>query len=310
MIASLVAITIACVYFLSGELVIVSGERGFALPSASEWLSAGWLNFAAALIAGGLAVFMVVLQNKVWNILRSMTGLYITLFAIMQAATPQYLSQFYSGSILAITVATGLYLLFGQYRSSFAGPHVFLVFMMLSALTATQYCFAVYIPAFLICCAQMRIFDARTIVAALIGIITPWWILFGFGLVTPADLHTPDFRSIFATMDFGDMALTLAIAGFSGLVLILSIALNLLKTIAYNARSRAINGAITVMAIFTILGACIDFSNVPAYIPLLNLCAAVQTAHYFSTHRTDRSWIAIAAIIAVYIGFYICQIIL
>ena len=90
----------------------------------------------------------------------------------------------------------------------------------------------------------------------------------------------------------------------------LCLLLNAFKAIAYNARSRAVNGAIIVVALFTILGAAADFSNTAAYIPLLNLCAAIQTAHYFATHRADRSWIAIAAICLAYTTLFLCQILI
>ncbi len=119
---------------------------------------------------------------------------------------------------------------------------------------------------------------------------------------TPSRLRPP-FRSrrqiwLFAT------------AGLSASLLVLCLLLNAFKAIAYNARSRAVNGAIIVVALFTILGAAADFSNTAAYIPLLNLCAAIQTAHYFATHRADRSWIAIAAICLAYTTLFLCQILI
>ncbi len=306
-VASLLAVAAAVYYYVSGGTGGILADRGFALPSANEWIPEGWGNFLSAMAVNALVVVMAALMNKVYNILRSMTGLYITLFAFMQAATPGFFTQFYTGPVLALAVAVGLYLLFGCYRSTQASWSVFIVFMMLSLLTATQYCFGLFMPAFLICCAQMRIFNGRTLVAAFLGTLTPWWILLGFGIVTPQTLHVPDFRSIFAELDPGDMLWTLISAGFTGLLLVLSIILNVFKTIAYNARSRAVNGAITVTALFAIVGACADFSNIPAYIPLLNFCAAIQTAHYFSTHRADRSCFAILAVIAVYVALYLCQ---
>lgn len=182
--------------------------------------------------------------------------------------------------------------------------------MSLSALSATQYCYAVYIPAMLICCAQMRVLGGRTLVAATLGVLAPWWILFGLGIAEPSDLHLPDFARLFEAVDIGEQIWLFATAGLSASLLVLCLLLNAFKAIAYNARSRAVNGAIIVVALFTILGAAADFSNTAAYIPLLNLCAAIQTAHYFATHRADRSWIAIAAICLAYTTLFLCQILI
>lgn len=294
-------------FYAYGYVEPIEGDRGFALPSANEWLPDGLISFVAAIAANSAVVLVVALLCKVYNILRSMTGLYITLFAALQLSVPQLADQFYTGPVLAMAVMTGLYLLFGCYRSPVASGHVFLVFMMLSALTATQYCFAVFVPAFLVVCVQMRIFNGRTLVAALVGLVTPWWLLLGFGIITLDDIHIPHFQSLFDGMDFTDRAITLAAIGFAGVLLILSIVLNLFKTIAYNAHSRAVNGAVTVAAIIAIAGVCLDFSNIFAYVPLLNICAAIQTAHFFSTHRADRSYIPMAAIVAVCVALYVCQ---
>ncbi len=308
--ATLAAFVALCVCFAYGNTLPITGDRGFALPSANEWIPAGWLNFAAAIAVNSAIILAAASLNKIHNIMRGMTGLHITLFAVMQAATPQATTQFYTGTVLALAVSVGLLLMFGCYRNAGASGPVFLVFMMLSFLTATQYCFGLFMPAFLICCAQMRIFNGPALVAAFLGTLTPWWILFGFGIITPQSLHLPDFRIISSGLDTGDMAWTLATASFTGIILLLSIILNIFKTIAYNARSRAINGAITVMALFTIAGACADFTNILAYIPLLNMCASIQTAHYFSTHRADKSCVAIISVITVYIALYICQTVL
>lgn len=304
--AALVVVA-AWLYFASGSVVPLQGERGFALPSPNEWLPQGWPSFAAAMVANVATVLVAALLCKVFNILRSMTGLYIVLFGVMQLATPGLLDQFYSGPLLALAAALGLYLMFGRYRSPMASGHVFLVFMMLSGLTAAQYCFALFIPAFLIVCAQMRILDGRTLIAAGAGMVTPWWILFGFGFISPADFHMPDFRNLFEGAIEPGMGLTLGTLAFTVFLLLLSIVLNLFKTIAYNARSRAINGALTVVATFAIIGLCLDFNNIFAYVPLLNLCAALQAAHYFSTHRADRSCYPIIAVLVVYVILYIWQ---
>lgn len=306
------SVGVACVaaglmFFLRDGVPPIQGDRGFALPSANEWFYEGWPSYVGAMATNGLIVLVAAMLCKVFNILRGMSGLYITLFAVMQLATPQLFDQFYTGPVLALAAAAGLYLMFGRYRSPAASGHVFLTFMMLSALTATQYCFALFMPAFLIVCAQMRVFNGRSLVAAAVGVVTPWWLLTGFGIVTAAGLHVPEFRNIFDGADTADLALTLGTVGFTALLLVLSIVLNLFKTIAYNARSRAVNGALTVVAAFAVAGGCLDFNNILAYVPLLNLCAALQATHYFSTHRADRSCIPIAAIIAVYVILFVCQ---
>lgn len=308
--AALLVVAGALTVFIGGDYMPVSGDRGFALLSANEWLPAGWPDFALALAVNAAIIWVMSMMNVVYNILRSMTALFITLFAFMQAATPGLLVQFYTGPLLALTVGVCLLRMFGSYRSESAPRRVFTVFLLLSFLTATQYCYSLYLPVFLICCAQMRVFDGRALAAAFMGTVTPWWLLLGFGVISFSDLHLPDFAYILGNLDIGESLFLLISVGFTVVLLILSLVLNLFKTIAYNARSRAVNGALTVVALFTLLGLCIDYSNMISYITLLNMCTALQTAHYFATHRSDSTCFAILGIIAVYIALFVCQTIL
>lgn len=210
------------------------------------------LSFACSMAANAAIVITAAAMAKIHNILRSITGLYMALFAVMQLATPQLTVQLYTGPLLALAIAICLLLLFGVYRSERASGRVLLTFMSLSALSATQYCYAVYIPAMLICCAQMRVLGGRTLVAATLGVLAPWWILFGLGIAEPSDLHLPDFARLFEAVDIGEQIWLFATAGLSASLLVLCLLLNAFKAIAYNARSRAVNGAIIVVALFTI----------------------------------------------------------
>ena len=81
-----------------------------------------------------------------------------------------------------------------------------------------------------------------------------------------------------------------------------------MKTIAYNARARAYSGAFATLSLVTLAGMLIDYNNLISYIPLLNYCAAYEVAGYFSSHRGERTGVAVACIVLLYIILYICQI--
>lgn len=294
-------------FFLSGMVSPVSGDKGLALKSANEWISSPSLDFIAGLAGSGLTLLAMWLLNKVHNVLRSVTSLYIAFFTAMQAATPDLAGQFYTGTVLAVLVPFCMLLLFSVYRSSHASYRVFLIFLLLSFFTATQYVFAVYVPVFLLGIAQMGVFNRRTMVAALLGLITPWWLMLGFGVIDLADIHMPHIVNIFTQIDTDESIVLLVAVGFTSLCMLVCFILNVLRTIAYNARARAVNGAFTVTGLVTLIAMCVDYANILSYIPLLNFCAAMECTHYFSTHRADKSYIAIAAITVVYAALYLCQ---
>lgn len=306
-VAAVLAFIAFCACYRAGGMELPDVDKGVALPSADEWLPAGLPDFAAAMACYVLSIVLMIAICKIFNVLRSLTWLQVAFFALMQSATPDLAVQFYTGSMLVPVVQTCLLLILGTYRAPNASRHIFLIFTLLSFFTATQYCYAVYMFVFLLAMVQMRVFDGRTLTAAFLGIVTPWWILFGFGLLTPADIHLPSPEGIFSAIDLSDTLLLVLTVAFTALLIVLSLVLNIFRTIAYNARARAVNGVFTILSLVTLAACCIDFSNLVCYIPLLNFCAALQVAHYFATHRAEKSCIAIMLIMAAYIALFICQ---
>lgn len=294
--------------YLFGEFTPITGDKGFVIPSANEWILQPWADLVAALVANAAIVAMAGLTDKFFNVLRSNSALPLTIFAVLQLATPGLSVQFYTGTALALTAAGCLMILFSCYHSPTLTRRVFLIFLILSAACATQYCYALYIPVFLLGCAQMRIFNARTVVAALLGLITPWWIMGACGMLNPGNIRVPNLVSIFSVINRQMAVHLLVTIGLTSALLIGCFILNVMKTIAYNARARAYSGAFATLSLVTLAGMLIDYNNLISYIPLLNYCAAYEVAGYFSSHRGERTGVAVACIVLLYIILYICQI--
>ncbi|MDE6207104.1 MAG: hypothetical protein K2M55_04790 [Muribaculaceae bacterium] len=307
---ALAATVCACIYFFTGHTVPLTADYGLGLPSANLWFSVPVISLAAAFAAGIGTIVAMTLLNKIYNVLRSMTMLFAAFFTAMQIATPDIATQFFTGSLLAVVVPACLLLLFSCYKSSDASRRVFIIFFVLSALTATQYCYAIYLIASFAGLGQMRIFNLRNLLASLMGIVTPWILLLGFGIVSPSEIDMPELASIFAALNLEDAVLLVATVSFTAAVTLLLYIINVVRTIAYNARARAFNGSFTLVLLLTLAAMCADYQNIIAYLPLFNFSCAMEMAHFFSTHRGDKTFIAIFGIIAVYFALFLCQIVI
>lgn len=303
----LLAVVCGFLYYFGGYQTQLVGDKGLVLESANGWVSQPLSNFFIGICCSGITVGLMLLLNKIYNVLRSMTSLYIAFFAVMQLATPGLFTQFYTGTVLAIVAPMCMLWLFSCFRDPGATRHIFLIFLLLSFFTATQYCYAFYLPVFLAGLAQMQVFNGRSLTAALLGMLTPWWIMFGFGIITPDEVRLPDFVSIFSVIDHEDTYLLLITIGLTVGMMLACYVLNLLKTIAYNAKARAINGSFMLMALVTVVALCIDYRNIISYVPLLNFLASMEAAHYFSTHRAEKSFVAILLLLSAYIAIFVCQ---
>lgn len=312
--AAVAMIAMAALYLLlaSGfdEGFPPQGEQGFCLPPPALWPLARWIDVTGGILLNIVMLGMMAAFNKTFNVLRSNTRLQLGLFAVMAAAVPRVVVNVNSGIILAIAVNLSIYILFSCYDNPWGVRGVFLAFLILSLGATMQYSFLVYIPVMWLVVAQMRIFNLRTVLASLFGMVTPWIILLGFGIVSPADIHTPRVTGIFNSFEEDSTLYFMAITAFTSFLLVVAIALNLSRTIAYNARARAFNGALTVTAIVTIIAIIINYNNLLTYLPLLNVCAAYQITHWFVNHRFSRQFIAVLAVYVSYIVFYAWRIIL
>lgn len=313
--AAVMMMVVAAVFLLltgggSDEILPPLGQQGLCLPSPALWHLPRWTEIAGGILLNGLILGLMALLNKDFNVLRSNTRLQLGLFAIMAAAVPPMVLNINSGIILAVAVNFCIFLLFSCFDDPSQTRIVFLAFLLMSFGASFQYSFAVFVPVMWLVVAQMRIFNLRTFLASLFGIATPWIILLGFGIVTPDDFHLPEVTGIFHAFAEDSVTYILTVTGFIIFLLLVAIILNVSRTIAYNARARAYNGALTIIAIVTIIAIAVNYNNLLAYLPLLTVCAAYQITHWFVNHRFEKQYIAVLAVCASFIVFYLWQIVL
>ncbi len=302
---------IASVFYAvsAGAVRQICDDKVMIFPSVSQWISSPvtsmWVNFAVMLAIIALMIYI----NKAYNIPRTITLIYASFFAVLQTATPQISAQLCSGSVMALVVIVSMTLMFSVFGDPASRRRVFLVFFMLSSAATVQYAFILYIPVFLLACGQMRVFTLRTSLAALLGIATPWWILLGFGIITPADIRIPHFTGVTEVINSLDTILLVSTIAFTVILTLTAYALSVLKLITYNARTRACNGLLTLITFVTVVAMAADFTNFITYLTLLNCCSAFFLGHLFVIRNSPRAWVAIISITVIYYAIYIWTII-
>ena len=307
-----VAVFIACVCsvacwwaFHSNVVVDITGDRGLALTSPNHWIDSPtasmWTGIGLTLAC---ALLMIVL-NSTFNFIRSISAIYASVFILMQTASPDIAVQLYGGTVLAFTSLLCTIMLFSCYNGAGGNRRIFLIFFLLSLGGTCLYSFIYLIPVFFIGLLQMRILSLRTFVAALLGLLTPIWILCGFGIISIDSLRIPQFTSIFTSIDTGEALHLVFIVAVTAAIGIGSWALNFTKLIAYNARNRAFNGFIAILTVASLLMMLVDYSNILCYLPLFNICAAFQAGHFIAVRQRAYGYISICCLWAIYISFYL-----
>lgn len=288
-----------------GDVVHVGGDSGFGFPSANEWISDSALSLGVSLGLNIVISFLLLYLNRRFNIIRSVSMLFAGMFLVMQAGQPSLMGQLYDGSVMCFLILLAIIPFFSTFQRPDRTRRIFLSFLLISLGSLTGYAYTVYLIVFFIGCFQMQCFSLRGLLAALTGILTPYWILCGFGVVSLSSFRMPEFINIFDALEGRDLA---QIVVYTIVNLILGVGFgifDIIKIYGYNGRARAYNGFWIILTIITTLFVIIDYTNLIIYLPILNCCTAIQIGHFFTINNTRRTYIPICCIYVVYIILYL-----
>lgn len=309
---SVIAIALLTAFFPEHNtpVSLTVSDHGILFPSPYLWTSDLSFSRWLALAVNMSVVFLMVYLNRRFNMMRTMNLLFVAMFMLMESATPSTLMCFSGGQLAALVIMSCLGAMYSVYNAPVLIKRVFLVFCALSACSLIQAGFPVYIAVFIIGSAQMRIFSLRTLAAAILGIITPLWIVLGLGFASFSGFHLPQLVNPFSSLPIQvslQLFVTVGVTLLTGLV---TGTANLLRIISLNARTRAYSSLLALIGIVTGLMAMLDFTNIEFYIPLLNACTAFQLGYFFRFNASRRAYLPVLILIAAYISLWIWKILI
>lgn len=275
------------------------------LPDPERWIASRWASVLSSIVLTGGCCILMAFINKVHNLMRTVSLLFVGLFTIMLAATPKIFIAFGSGTVLAFAVLLSIMLLYSIYDSPDNTRRLFMVFFILSCGAVFDYAFVPYIAVFIIGARQMKCLDWRSFLAAVIGVVTPLWILLGGGLLSLESFRMPDPRAVYEMYDaMGNINTFVCVGMTMALGLILG-SINLMKIIAFNARRRAMVGFMCIVGILSGLLCIVDFTNIWAYLTLLYVCVAFQVGLFMRLYEARRAYIAVLAVMVLYLACFV-----
>lgn len=293
---------------LKGRVPVQGSTSGVLFSSASvlnllPTLSM-WLNIIAIL---GICALMIEL-NKIFSFIRQVTLLYGSMFLMLQVSDPYVTTTLFDGTLLALFVVATTYIIFNSFQSSTSKRSIYITFTILSAACTFQYAFLYLIPVYFIGFLQMRAMSLKGTIAMILGLITPFWILLGFGIVTFSDFMPPHLANVWDHLDLTQSGMLISSAAITGLLTLILLVVNAFHILSYRTQIRAYNGFFTILSVFTILAMMIDYNNILIYLPMLNICLAIQIAHFFTINTYRRRYLIIFLFIIACTAIYLWRI--
>ncbi len=281
---------------IAAAMIAISGIRpvfpvsdtpdGFCLPSPNLWnlpQTIGWsLNTFLLLGCAGAWVFL----NKEFTLVKGTDHISLVSFLLLVGSNPLCTEHLTTGSILLSVTVLCLSILFGASHQRNCTQQIFVIYTFLSVGSMFQYAFLPMMAVFLVAAIIMKTMRAKEFIAMLLGIIAPYWVALGLGLVAPESLHWPTVSFMFNDFVPSVRAVTLiANIGFSLVLAIILWLSNSVVIFAGNKETRARNNVVSLIVFTSALFIIFDFNNMTAYLPVFYFALAVQIGNLFAYHN-------------------------
>lgn len=264
-----------------GLLPAHSGGHGmfFTLrePLVGDPVISAGLN-ALCLIAMGVFLLSI---NKIFTFVRSLTRLPASVFFMLCLGVPALTGSLHVGTALSMLFLLSVVSLFSSYGDPHSQRDIFMLMLLCSLGTMFHYSFLLLGGIIIVGFVIMRAMNLRSVLAAGVGLVTPFWIMLGLGVVTPAQFRWPELSPVWqqaATPQFIAVAVVIALT----LVLAATSAFTIMK---YRLQLRDYNLFFILSALLLSVGIILDSAHLAAYVPTLVLCTAVLVAQVFSASR-------------------------
>lgn len=261
--------------------------HGIVFPSPNQW-GAGVNDRLAAILMQALACGMLLLANYLYKFTRGGSLTFVALFLVLQCAVPSLASTFESGQVVLVVMLGSVMLLAGAYNRPKKVNNIVLAFFLVSAAVTFQTAFIGLLIGLGVGLVNLRIFRFKPLIAALMGCIAPWWILWCFGHnarpMTGWELDF-SFLSSMPPIMLAQLIVAISIIVIFGAGITF---MNLLRIIQSNAYTRSMCGLLITFGVLCTALIVIDSSNCAAYISLLNAVAALQMGYFMSVYSQQR----------------------
>jgi len=283
----------------------IEGDLGLCLDSPNVW---NLTPIASLLVNLGLILavaFGMQMLNRRYNFIRLNDYTTISIYLTLTACNPWITQWVGSSTLLVIANLVCWRLLFDCYRARNATQQVFIVASILSFGSMVQYSFLFMIPIYFIAIIILSAMHWREFLAMMMGLIAPYWIVLGLGIVSADSFKMPEITNLFTNFA-PPLELLLMLIGL-GLAMLMALIVgfnNEMRLFAGNSRILALNNVITLTGIGCAALIIIDFNNMLAYIGTFYLSVAVQGGNLFALHQIRNPQYLLAPLMIIYIAIY------
>ena len=300
-----IACAMCVIAYLVKPVEIPSLQMGLCLNSPDSWQIAPLISWILNTSVIATIPILLYLINKSYNFIRTTDIVIMAVFLIMASSNAFFTQGINTSTLLCLVNVASLGFIFSTYESKNATSHLFIIGLMLGVGSMLQYAFLIMTPFFVICALFMKVLRVKEILAYLAGILCPYWITLGLGLVNVSDFHLPSMTSFFRTdNDPADIFFLLVGIGLATFIGFMTTLMNFMKLYAGNSRVTAMNFCVIALGIVLVISILVDYENIMAYVISLYLVTAIQIANMCALWNISQQWLVTVVLSLLFIALF------
>lgn len=288
--AMVVYISLCVMSYFNGTPQNVPADTGICLPPPRLWNIPGGVSLILNIALTLLSALWLAAINRLYNFISSTSVIYVSVFLFMAGANPHLSCELNASTLLLAANVASLWLLFGEYGRSRINPaSIFIIGTLFSLGSMVHYSFLFFIVIYACSALLLKTFGLRELIALLAGVLAPYWIVLGTGIIPISQLHIPLPGGVWeATVPKPEMVwliISSALTAFVGIIIGLRNTVTL-----YNASTaiRAFYYALTLPAFTCVVLLVVDWENFLVYYLPLSLFAGIEYG-YLSAYGHSRN---------------------
>ena len=286
--------------------IAVSGDTGICLPSPPQWQLPRFIGWLADTLLILLSAFVIASANKRYNFIPETVPVLPLALLILVACNPIVTSFLSTSTLLLLCNALALFIIISTYEERNATREFFIVATLPAIGAMTQYAFLVMIPVYIGGGLLMKSFRFREFVAFIFGLVAPYWIAVGLGVISLSSFQLPDSLIILSRGVVGnDIFMSLIAAGIMVVAGFIFSLYNGVRLFSRNSRLRCMHMTFNLMGYVCVLAVIFDFTNFVAYFGTIALWLAVEMAIMLHLYAIRRHLIALLLLLVIFLPLYI-----
>ena len=250
------------------------------------------------------AVVIAFLINKKHSFVKSTETILPTAMAVILASNPVNTSYLGSPVVMLIVNLVCLDIIMKAYNSENATTSMFAVATYLSLGSMVQYAFLLLMIVYPVMAMMAKIFRIKEIVAFAMGLVAPYWVALGFGLISFSDFRMPHILANLPNADGNFLLMVFASLGMLALTGLIMTLNNAMLIYAGNMRVRTFNNMINFLGFCCAIFMIVDFDNFGAYASSFCFAVSVQISNFFVMRRIPQSPVWFWGLLSLFIAFF------